>query len=193
MDAMAFSAYWHTHFPHSSPIGHLLRVDYKERWFRIHTLPELKRYPDTEAEYQEILHRHSTMLDELFPQAHELLFVATSYSETLEPAPIELDHIPFSSFRHVSTIPLHEIEGDTWPNFGNIWLSTLPWPYSPLTALLRDVAQRHSADWLLLDPSQHRIYHPYDGGADIILETVEKKLQLKQKHTLWLSPHPLGL
>lgn len=174
-------------------MGHLLRVDYNDLWLRIHTLPESKRYLDTEAEYQEILHRHTTMLDELFPHTHELLLLAVSYSETSQPESVELDHIPGSSFSYSSTIPLHKIEGDDWSNFCHIWLHNLPWPCSFLPDLLRAVTQWRSADCLLLDPLQSRIYHPYDGGADMILETVSKKQQLKQKYGQWLSAHPLGL
>src|SRR5215208_4167866 len=51
--------WWGEHFPGSAPVGFMLRQIYDERWLRIHSLPESKRYADTVGEYAELLRRHN--------------------------------------------------------------------------------------------------------------------------------------
>ena len=36
------------------------------------------------------------------------------------------------------------------------------------------------------------VFHPYDGGADIVLASREQRDELKKKHNEWLSTHPEG-
>lgn len=56
---------WERLWPGAEPLGHVLRVEYADRWVRVHSLPESKRYADSAAEYDEILRRHRTILREL--------------------------------------------------------------------------------------------------------------------------------
>jgi hypothetical protein len=46
---------------------------------------------------------------------------------------------------------------------------------------------------LITDAGLQRVYHPYDGGADVILTTNTERDQLRSRHTDWLSVHPSGL
>src|SRR5690242_3897509 len=100
MTPAEFNDYWQQVYPNSPPIGYLLRQEYEDRWFRIHTLPESKRYPETEAEYQEILRRHNLLLDDLLGEQGEFVLITTGYSETTNPAP------PYPE--HLSVISHHE-------------------------------------------------------------------------------------
>ncbi|WP_246273368.1 DUF3885 domain-containing protein [Phytohabitans houttuyneae] len=54
---------------------------------RFHTLPDSKRYPGTEAEYDIILARHHTVLTELVT-TRTVLVVSAGYSD--RPVPPEL-------------------------------------------------------------------------------------------------------
>jgi hypothetical protein len=56
---------WEEHWPDCPPIGYELRCE-RDRWVRFHSLPESKRYPDTEDEWAIVLDRYNTVLDELF-------------------------------------------------------------------------------------------------------------------------------
>ncbi|TQS31246.1 hypothetical protein FLW16_00640 [Microbispora sp. KK1-11] len=42
-------------------------------------------------------------------------------------------------------------------------------------------------------PDLRWLYHPYDGGADVIAPTRTERDALKERHRDWLSAHPLGL
>ncbi len=59
--------------------------------------------------------------------------------------------------------------------------------------LLRAVADDGGVDVIITDTGLRRLYHPYDGGADCILETTEERDRLKAAHRDWLSGHPGGL
>jgi hypothetical protein len=37
------------------------------------------------------------------------------------------------------------------------------------------------------------LYHPYDGGADVIAATVVQRDRLRREHREWLSAQPAGL
>ena len=41
-----FEAYWRKAFPDCDPAGYMLREQLPERWWRLHSLPLSKRYPD---------------------------------------------------------------------------------------------------------------------------------------------------
>lgn len=49
----------------ASPLGYELPGAYSDQWVRFHSLPESRRYADSDAEYAEILRRHRTVLREL--------------------------------------------------------------------------------------------------------------------------------
>ncbi|MFD9737583.1 hypothetical protein [Umezawaea sp. NPDC059074] len=75
-------------WPDCPLIGHELRCE-RDRWVRFHSLPESKRYPDTEDEWTIVLDRYNTVLDELFTGLD--VYVATSdWSDT--PVPPERPH-----------------------------------------------------------------------------------------------------
>ncbi|MFF0869356.1 hypothetical protein ACFYUV_46885 [Nonomuraea sp. NPDC003560] len=63
---------WRTRWG-SSPIAHQLRGRHTDRCVRFDSLPESKRYADTEDEYEIILDRHHRVLAEL--QAEEDFYV----------------------------------------------------------------------------------------------------------------------
>lgn len=47
------------------PVGHMLRNNFSNQWFRIHSLPESKRYPDSEEETTLLLDRHVKVANEV--------------------------------------------------------------------------------------------------------------------------------
>jgi len=45
---------------------------------------------------------------------------------------------------------------------------------------------------LIISVEDKFVFHPYDGGADIILPSTETRDSLKRVHSGWLSMHPNG-
>lgn len=72
------SALWQERWPLSPPLAHELKNLYPDRWVRFHSLPGSKRYAEDEAEYEILLHRHNTVLNELFAE-RRVYVVSASY------------------------------------------------------------------------------------------------------------------
>jgi hypothetical protein len=59
-------SWWTSEVSEFAPIGHVLRRHMHDRWTRFHSLPESKRYAESDAEHQEVLTRHVAVASELF-------------------------------------------------------------------------------------------------------------------------------
>ncbi len=64
---------------------------------------------------------------------------------------------------------------------------------SNLDPLLRLVADDVTAEVIIADTDLRWLYHPYDGGADVIAATVAERDVLRDKYSDWLSARPDGL
>ncbi|MEN3541322.1 hypothetical protein AAH991_39875, partial [Microbispora sp. ZYX-F-249] len=72
----SLTAAWRTRWG-GDPIAYELRDRHADRWVRFHSLPESKRYAETEDEYEIILDRHHRVLAEL--GAEDGLYVIAGY------------------------------------------------------------------------------------------------------------------
>lgn len=57
--------WWQSHYGAAIPIAHRLRFQVPDRWFRIHSLPQSKRYPQKPSEYSGLLARHNTVATDI--------------------------------------------------------------------------------------------------------------------------------
>lgn len=195
MTPAKFNAYWNATYPECVPIPYFLRDAYPSRWVRFHSLPESKRYAENEAEYQTILERHNAVIDSLAQQNEELVLVSATYSETPEPIPHdgELSELDPNA-EHWHTIAKHIIDNDEdYPNYCHLHMSVWPWKQSLLDSILKLVADWKVADIMIVSPQANWIYHPYDGGADVILNSTDERDKLKQKFKNWLSARADGM
>lgn len=158
---------------------------------RFHSLPESKRYPDTEDEWAIVLDRHNTVLDELFAGL-EVYVASSDCSRT--PVPPERPHVQtqWHPGAHHWTSACADPDPDD-PIYTHVYVSRIPWERGHIDTLLRAVADAVTQGVLITDIGLQRIYNPYDGGADVILATNTERDQLRSRHTGWLSAHPLGL
>lgn len=172
------------------PIAHELKTHYPQRWVRFHSLPESGRYPRTADEYATVLMRHRTILGELSADAKILLFT-TDWTETEAPSP------PLSSRRaELSPGGLHwrtVIEDSDQQTYTHLYVESLNLATPELDLLLRAVADDELSNVMIAPPNLEWLYHPYDGGADVILPTREQRDALKLTYGGWLSHHPAGL
>lgn len=188
-----FKHYWENHYNDCPPVGYYLRESYKGRWFRFHTLPGGKRYAETDDEYQTILLHHNTVLSDLLKGLTYIL-VTTGHSDT--PTPVfsyaELNNY-IDNRKHWLSIPMHEFEKDDSPNYWHFFMSERVWSPKSCDEIFRLVADNVVSGVLFVGISERCIYHPYDGGADVILSSQHLKNIYRDKYSAWVSKHPLGL
>jgi hypothetical protein len=189
-------ATWNQKWSCSRPAADELKSLFRDRWVRFHSLPGSKRYADTEAEYEILLDRHHTVLLELAGPAYgttDALILTMSWSSSDRPA------------RRAQAVVVTAPNAKHWASFVSddsdpesvIWwhayLSRLPLADDGLDPLLRVVADDRTWGVVIAPDSLDWLYHPYDGGADVLLPSAARRDELAAAHRDWLSPHPAGL
>lgn len=185
-----FKLYWEQQYPKSAPIGSWLIGAYRERWLRIHTLPDSKRYPETKQEYAEVLKRHNTVLSDLLGGNNRYALVTTGYSPSPEPVRSypELESLAGDS-QAAFSVPMP----DEVPNYWHFFVGERIWGDRSVDDLLLLIADDVVRDVLFVGIDRSAIYQPYDGGGDIIAPSRHMRNSLRIKYSAWLSKHPGGL
>jgi hypothetical protein len=192
VDTVTLSRLWDERWPGCSKLPYELRAVW-DRWVRFHALPGSKRYPESEDEYGIVLARHSTVLAELVAGS-ELLVVTAGYSDASEPR--EPCRLPETGAVHPDATYWTSVCMDEEPgseSWMHLYASQLAWSAGCLDPLLRQVADDVIANVLLADVGLRWLYHPYDGGMDVILSSSGERDVLRDRHREWLSTHPAGL
>ncbi len=192
MNPQDFKSFWKSKYPEALPIGNELKSIYKKRWFRIHSLPESKRYAESETEYQIIFDRQNQLIKDVFGDEEIILLIGLYVNDLTNDNYKEIKE--FSEFEKVETIELHKIRPEeNEENFNlDIFIKRTNWKPNKRNEILKAIAN-DEIRMMLICPAKNRIINPYDGGLDIILETEEVKNSFKEKYTEWLSNHPKGL
>jgi hypothetical protein len=186
---------WDRCYPNCEPIGHLLRVAFADRWVRFHSLPESKRYPENEAEYEEILKRHNAILGKLARPETQLALVTTGYSHSPTPSRsyprVEAFDPDAVAWR---TVPMHRLSADfEEPTYWHMFASLRQWRPGEFDSLIRLIACDAVANVLIVAPDCRWVLHPYDGGMDVIAESDAAQGALRANYRAWLSPREDGL
>lgn len=188
---MADLSDWSRRWPACRPIGHELRSSARATWVRFHSLPGSKRHPEDASEYDELLGRHNTVIGELVLDSASAAVQVFTCAWSAESSPTAREAALARAAPTSSTLWASiEREAGSWVH---LYSGTLPWRTGVLDDLLRLVADDRTADVLIASADLSRLYHPYDGGADVIASSVEERDRLKAAHRAWLSPHPHGL
>ena len=188
MQVQELNEFWDSHFTSQLPIAHLLKESFQDRWVRFHSLPNSKRHPDNESEYQELLTRQNTLLEEVTKQSKQLWVLLTEHSD--KPIPnnenLERDNLPQGNFWRT----VEDADAET---FKHIYALPVEFDAGKLDALLRKVADWQETNVMIVSIASTILFHPYDGGVDIILKDAEARELLKEKFSNWLSSHSEGL
>jgi len=186
---MGFAREWAARWPDCPPIGHELKRRIPERWVRFHSLPDAKRYATDAAEHAEVLHRHRTVLATLTGVA-PLTLLTTSWSETATPVDRDaaITAVRPAAIYAMSVPP--QAEDDAWVH---IWVEKLVWQADALDDVFRLVADDTVGGIIVAAPDLSWLYHPYDGGADVITATAADRARLAETFRDWRSPRLDGL
>jgi hypothetical protein len=176
----AFLGFWQSRYPQTPPINYLFKHRLPERWTRIHSLPDAKRYAETSAEWETLLHRQRTVIADLLGDLAHVKMVINSYTPS---------H-PFTEMRPVTFLGAFADENDTERAPVHAHLVTASLDERALNPLLRQIADEQLRAFFI---STNCLIAPYDGGMDLILENAAACNAFKDKFSAWLSDRPDGL
>lgn len=188
-----FKSLWKSKFSDAYPIGHELKLVYENRWFRIHSLPESKRYAETKDEYQIIYERHNEIIEDLIGENEEIVLSFGLYGEDVANSNYK-EITEFREFDKVDTIEFHKIRPDENEDelCFDIYAKSTIWKSNRRNETLKAIAD-DKIRMMIISFDKKRIINPYDGGIDLILESEEVRDKYKLKYQKWLSKHPKGL
>jgi hypothetical protein len=193
-----FTNFWTQNYPNTPPINHLFKHNLKERWLRIYSLPEAKRYADTPEEWAILLERQNTIFIDLMPTDTEICIVSGIYSsegQAFDKAVFdELPYFKTLVFKELDALDLFKLSKG-WYDEGIFYTPCFVEEFfttNKFDTILKSIA---NDEWRLffLDPQNRRIIAPYDGGLDLIFEDETALKTYKKKYENWCSPREDGL
>lgn len=187
-----FAEAWSARYGDTPPVGWRLREQYGgragSRWFRIHSLPGSKRYPDTPEELAEIHRRHEALAAELFAYGDGACWVVVPDWEEPTVAQRRLDELPDLEL----TVGWRPLEREAEDDPVVAWVAPARWSAAGTRAARELVIQdRLRVLWVARETLE--VFAPYDGGVDIIAGDFARRDDLARRFAAWRSPRSDGL
>lgn len=188
-----FINYWNREYPESLPINYELKWIYPDRWFRIHSLPESKRYAESDDEYKIILDRQNQLIDDLLGEETEVAISFGLYTNEITNENIK-ELTDFGEFQKVMTIDLQKERPVEYEDemYFDIFVKIEHWKRESRNEILKAIADDEIRA-MFVSPSKKCVIAPYDGGVDVIIDSTEKRDRLKAKYRDWLSDREDGM
>jgi hypothetical protein len=192
-----FYKHWTLSYPDTVPISHLFKHDYSDRWFRIHSLPDSKRYAEDDEECETLLTRQNEIITDLLGLDTSLLLVTGEYNwgdqRTIHITDEEevFKVYSFTLLDNIDLFKLNSEEYDEIDIYRPAFAETV-WVPNKHDNLLKEIA-RDSNRAFFVSFDKNVIVAPYDGGVDIILKDIETRDIYKIKYNDWLSDREDGL
>lgn len=193
MTESEFIDYWNKEYPESFPINHELKWIYPDRWFRIHSLPESKRYAESADEYKIILDRQNQLINDLIGEESEIAISFGLYTNDITNDNYK-ELTDFGEFLKVLTIDLHKERPEEYEDemYFDIYVKTENWKNGNRDEILKAIADDEIRA-MFVNPSKKCVIAPYDGGVDVIVDSTENRDRLKAKYKNWLSDREDGM
>lgn len=191
-----FKKVWSLTYNKSLPISNLFKIDFKEKWFRIHSLPNSKRYAESDGDWNILLTRQNQIINDLFTDNEKIFIVTGEYNwgERTKFITGEEDVFKPYNFVRIDNIALFEINSDDYDE-DDIYrpaFAETTWSIDKHNNLLKAIANDETRAFFV-SFDKNIIVAPYDGGLDLILKDVQTKEKYKEKYKEWLSEREDGL
>ncbi len=193
MTTEEFKAYWENNYSDSYPIDYEMKHVFNERWFRIHSLPDSKRYADNEADYDILLKRQNDLISDLFTSND--FHIITGFFKHNKSEKLTDDYFDLETFQKLDTLELHKIRPEEYHDdkmYYDIFLKSAKWKLNDFNSLLIKIADGERRA-MFVNMIVNITIVPYDGGMDVILPDSEIRDKYKIKYKDWLSLREDGL
>lgn len=191
-DPQELTRRWRQSWPDCPPLGHLFRQRMSDRWVRFHGLPSGRRCPTSASEYAEVLHRYNTVLVALLGESTPAptYLITVEYGEEDLAAGSEPVHVGL----HPDAVAWMRVADPADPDLRyGLYVSRMEFVPGDLDGLFRYVAEDRTTDVVVTDESLCRLFHPYDGGMDVIASSTAQRDRLAARFASWRSERPDGL
>src|SRR5690606_5681238 len=152
-------------------------------WFRIDSLPDGERYPMSKGEHDETYRRHSEVATHILADGAECALLIFRESA----GPCDGPAVPAAGIAREelpSTLPLPATPWDEHDGYfvGPVVLAgaVVRWRASEFSGFIAAVAD-DAAKGLIVNLANGRVYAPYDGGADLFLESESERDQVREQ------------
>lgn len=198
MSAAEFRREWNRHYPELEPVGYELLSAGAQHWVRFHSLPNSKRYADTEAEWRELLVRQNEIAAAVLGESRGCWLVQSRWELPSGVTDIAFQdgNDPFRAIADYGLEPAIVTLREAATEFEQRWEACagyVTWSSGQFDRLLREIADERAAPTLWFSDETGSVFAPYDGGVDLFLPDERRAKKLAEQHTEWLSDHPLGL
>ncbi len=173
-----FFDFWNKSYPETSPINYLFKLTLSDRWFRIHSLPESKRYANSDEDWRILLERQNTIIDDLIFQNTKIKVVVNF---------IEINNPLFKKYDFTNIGVL--VDNKAERVYQSFLFETI-WTMNSLNDMLKDIANDELRAYIIGDDC---IISPYDGGMNLYLKDSETRDFYKNKYKKWLSLREDGM
>jgi hypothetical protein len=176
---------WSALYPGADPRAEELKSLFRSKWLRIYTLDHGKRYADNAEETTTIINRHNAVIKKL---NHDVQLILMSCEWSDEPAP---SHNPLNDNSPYWRTFKDEPKDTGADNviYRHIYVGGVEPDTKRLNDVLEKVANDEIAGIIIAPLDLEWVYHPYDGGGDIILSnrTSYSKEDLKKFFFQWIG------
>jgi len=189
MDLLEFLEQWSIWYPNGPPFRPSLRQHYPERWFRIHSLPDGKRFAKTEAEAAEMLQRHNVSGSRVLGESSTVAVVlayGNGYRGSQESESVRTlqaivsDDIP-AMWREDLLVADYLGEDIAFA------IATTTWRTGRFDRLIQTVGDGCAAPLLFFNMENGNVYSPYDGGADLFVCESSVRADIQRASEKWLA------
>lgn len=182
--------WWQSQFGDIAPRGHVLRGALPEHWVRFHSLPESKRYAESEDEYREIQQRHLSVASALF-SADEPLYVFRAHEAEARLRGKARHQLAGRQFRDAVAVMPTAIGTDDEDRF-HVRALVSRWKPDFFEEAIRLLADWQEVGVSFVSPRTRNIFCPYDGGMDVFTFSIAPEA-LCTRFAAWRSTRPDGL
>lgn len=170
---------WREKFGEALPTGFSCREFIRDFWVRIHSLPNSKRYADTNQERIDVINLHNEIADYVLGNEGKCVVFITLHGES------KIYDYDTSSFFPIE--PRHFMSYKDDDDELKIFVAEIIWRKWSLDNLLLAIADDRYFSVLFANMSRRSAYAPYDGGADLFFSTVVDVTAARKKFAHWVS------